>query len=102
MSSRFLVALKATGTTALKIVGISVAPKATVDRNVNSHCWQDSGSSKSYCDRVKKVAEPSEMEILNVADPHFSQCGGPTCEGDQCDSLCGGPTSNGNVTYEYP
>ena len=20
--------------------------------------------------------------MLNVVDPHFSQCGGPTCEGD--------------------
>ena len=38
VSSRFLVALKATGTSALKIVGIFVALKATVDRNVNSHC----------------------------------------------------------------
>ena len=35
MSSRFLVALKATGTSALKVVGILVALKATVDRNVN-------------------------------------------------------------------
>ena len=102
MSSRFLVALKATGTTALKIVGISVAPKATVDRNVNSHCWQDSGSSESYCYRVKKVADPPEMEILNVADPHFSQYGGPTCEGEKCDSLCDGPTSDGNVSNESP
>ena len=55
VSSRFLVALK-----------------ATVDRNVNSHCWQDSGSSESYGFRVKKVPDPPEKEILNVADPHFS------------------------------
>ena len=38
MSSRFLVALKATGTLALELVGILVALKAAVDRNVNSHC----------------------------------------------------------------
>ena len=81
---------------------ILMALKATVNRNVNSHCWQDSGTSESYGDRVKKVGDQAEMEILNVAGPHFSQCGGATCEGDQCDSLCGGPTSNGNLTYEYP
>ena len=28
------------------VVGILVALKATVDRNVNSHCWQDFGSSE--------------------------------------------------------
>ena len=48
VSSRLLVAVIATGTSALKVVGILVAPKATVDRNVNSHCWQDFGSSESY------------------------------------------------------
>ena len=30
----------------------------------------------------KKVSDLPEREILNVADPHFSQCGGPTCEGE--------------------
>ena len=65
MCSRFLVALIATGTSALKVVRILVALKATVDRNVNSHCWQDSSSSESYGDRVMKVADPRE-------------CGGPT------------------------
>ena len=43
---------------------------------------------------MKKVAVPPEKEILNVADPHFSQCGRHTCEGEQGDSLCGGPTSD--------
>ena len=38
VTSRFLVALKATGTSALKVVRILVAVKAAVDRNVNSHC----------------------------------------------------------------
>ena len=28
----------------------------------------------------KKVADPLKKEILNVADPHFFQCGGPTYE----------------------
>ena len=40
---------------------------------------------------MKKVADPPEKEILNVADPHFLQCGGPRCEGEQCDSLCNDP-----------
>ena len=44
MSSRVLVALKVTGTSALKVVGVLVALKATVDRNVNSNF----GSSESY------------------------------------------------------
>ena len=34
--------------TALKVVGILVALKATVKRNVNSHCSQNFGSSNSY------------------------------------------------------
>ena len=100
VSSRFLVALIATGTSTLKVVAILVVLKATVDRNVNSHGWQDSSSSESYGYRVSKVADPPEKEILNVADPHFSQCGGSTYEGKQCNSLCGGPTSEGNVRYE--
>ena len=69
VSSRFLVALKATGTSALKVITILVALKATidknvnshfdrtlvplktaVDRNVNSHCRQEFGSSeKLHC-----------------------------------------------------
>ena len=36
MSSRFLVALIATGTSTLKVVGNLVALKATVDRDVTS------------------------------------------------------------------
>ena len=46
----------------------------------------------------KKVTDPPEREILNVADPHFLQRGGPTCEKEQCDALCGRPTSDGNVS----
>ena len=57
-----------------------VAPKTIVDRDVNSHCCQDSTSSEIYGYRVRKVANPTEKEILNVVDPHFSQCGGHTCE----------------------
>ena len=38
VSSRFLVALIATGTSTLRVVGILVALKATVDKNVDSHC----------------------------------------------------------------
>ena len=64
MSSRFLVALIATGTSALK-VGILVALKATVNRNVISYCLRDFSGSESYSDKVMKVAEPPE-------------CGGPT------------------------
>ena len=77
MSFRFLVALKVTGTSALKVVEILVALRATVGRNVNSHCLQDSDSSESSGYRVKKVMDPLEREILNVVDPYFSQCGGP-------------------------
>ena len=36
------------GTSALKVVEILVAPKAMVNRNVNSHFSQNLGSSKSY------------------------------------------------------
>ena len=38
VNSRLNVALKATGNSALKVVGILAAQKATFDRNVNSHC----------------------------------------------------------------
>ena len=71
-----------------------------VDKNINSHCRQDSNNSESYGYRMRKVADPPEREILNVADPHLSQCAGPTCEGKSCNSLGGGPTSEGNVSYE--
>ena len=47
VSSGFLVALKATGTSALKVVAIFVALKATVNRNVSSHCCQEFRSSES-------------------------------------------------------
>ena len=50
VSSRFLVALIATGMSTLKVVGILVALEAAVDINVNSHCWQDIGSfEKLHC-----------------------------------------------------
>ena len=61
MSFRLLVALIATGTSALKVVEILVDLKDTVK---------------------SKVADPPKRKILNVADPHFSQCGGSTCEGE--------------------
>ena len=47
-SSRFLVVLKATGTSALRVVEILIALQATGDRNVKSHCWRNFGSSESY------------------------------------------------------
>ena len=97
-----MVALKATGTSVLKVVGTLVALKATVDKNVNCHCWQDFGSSESYGYSVKKVVEPPESDLMDphLADPHFSQCDGSTCEVEQCDALCGRPKSDGNVNYE--
>ena len=73
--------------------------KATVHRNRNSHCWQDSGKPESYVCRVKKVVGPPKRVMLNVADLHFSQCGGFTCE-EECNSLRGGPTSEGNESYK--
>ena len=57
-----------------------VALKTKVDRNVNSHCWEDFDRSESYDYRVKKVADQLEKEIPHVVDPHFSQRGGPICE----------------------
>ena len=51
MSSRFLVALKATGTSVLKVAGILVALKATVGRNVNSHCCQNLVALEAIVDR---------------------------------------------------
>ena len=77
VSSRFLVALKATETSVLKVADILVALKTVVDRNVNSHCWHDSGSSESYGYRMKKVADPPEREILNVTDPHSHSVADP-------------------------
>ena len=67
---------------ALKVNRTLVVLKATVDGNVSSHCWQDSGSSESYDYRVKTVADLPLKKVLNVADPYFSQCDGPTCEGE--------------------
>ena len=45
MSPWLLVDLKATGKSAIKVVRILVALKATVESNVNSHCRQDFGSA---------------------------------------------------------
>ena len=80
VSSRCLVALTATGTSTLKVVGILVALYATVDKKVNSHCLQDSSSSESNVYKVKKVADSPEREIVNLANLNFSQFGVPTCE----------------------
>ena len=77
-----LVALKATRMSALKVDRILEALKATVNKNVNSHCGQNSGSSENYGWRVKKVADPPEKKILNMADPHFSHCGGSRRQGE--------------------
>ena len=54
--SRFLLALIDTGTSTLKVVGILVALKAIKEAS-------------------RKVEDPPERKILNVADPHFAQCG---------------------------
>ena len=56
MPSRFLLALIDTGTSTLKVVGILVALKAIKEA-------------------TRKVEDPPERKILNVADPHFAQCG---------------------------
>ena len=48
------------------------------------------------------MMDPPKRKTLNVADPHYSQCGRPTCEGELCNSLRSGPTSDGNVSYEKP
>ena len=47
-STQCEVVVEATGASTLKVFGILSAIKATVDRNVNSHCWQDFTSSESY------------------------------------------------------
>ena len=60
MPFRFLVALGATGTSALEVVGILVA------------------LFESYGYTGRKEKGTPERKILNVADPNFSQCGGPT------------------------
>ena len=82
MSSGFLVAVIATGTSILTVVEILVALWVTVDKDVNSNCWQDFSTSESYGHREKKVSDSPERRILNVADPYFLQCGGPTREGE--------------------
>ena len=48
MSFRCWGALEATGRSTIKVAGILVTIKATVDVNVNSHCWHDFGSSENY------------------------------------------------------
>ena len=43
---------------------------------------RETKATKSPVSYGKKVVDPPEREILNVADAHFSQCDGPTCEGE--------------------
>ena len=47
-----------------------VTLEAAVDRNVSSYCWKD---SESYSYKAKKVADPLEKEMLNVADPQVKE-----------------------------
>ena len=47
-SSKHIVTLKTTGMSALKIDKILAAVEATVDRNINCHCWYNFGSSENY------------------------------------------------------
>ena len=82
VSSRFLIALISTGMSTLKVFGILVALQTTVNKNSNSHCWQDSSSSERYGYRVRKVVEPPERENPKFGGPTSSQCGGLTCEGE--------------------
>ena len=98
---RILIALKAMVTdwkggrpTFLSVTG----PR--VRRNNGIHCvkYPQVREMHSFVSYSKKVADPPERKILNVADQHFSQCGRPACEGEQCDALCGRPTSDGNVS----
>ena len=72
--------LQSTGLSTTTNDEILVALNAIVDRNFNSHRWQDSGSSESYGYGVKKVEDSPEKEMLNIAEPYFSYCSGPTCE----------------------
>ena len=73
---------------------ILVALKSIVGRGVNSHCWNNSGSSECYGHRV--MMDPPDREMINVVDSYFLQCGRPICEGELCNSLCGGSTGEGN------
>ena len=43
----------------------------------SSDSCQDFSSSESYNYRGRKVADPPERKILNVANPHFSQVADP-------------------------
>ena len=69
MPSRFSVALKATGNTALKVVGILVVQKAMTDRNVNSHCCQVFSSSEKLlrCQQLTGRTVPSRFTAALIA-----------------------------------
>ena len=67
--------MKATGMSALKVDRILAALKAIVDRKSNP--------TLGRILVVKKVAVPAEKENVKCADPHFSQSGEFTCEGEQ-------------------
>ena len=66
---------------------VLVALKAIVDRNYNSHRWQDSGTSERYCYSVKKVEDPPEIEMRtpishSATDPHVRGNNIIHCVGD--------------------
>ena len=63
-----------------------VALKATGNKDANSHCWQDPGSSESYDYREEKVVDSSEKRYI--------KCGGFTFFTVWL--LCDRPTSEGN------
>ena len=76
VTSRFLVALLATGTSALKVVGILVALKATVTEEGR---WRTHQKGKSYMWRTHishSVADPhvrGDNVIHCVADPQLME-----------------------------
>ena len=55
-------------------------PQVTEKRKSALKSCRDFSSSKSYGYRGRKVAHPPKRKVLNVAEPHFSHCGGPICE----------------------
>ena len=57
-------------------------PKRDGKVNLSSQSCQDFGSSDSYGYKGRKVADPPERKFINVANPHLSECGVPTCEGE--------------------
>ena len=67
-------------TTTVDRILVGQATLSTPIVDVKRSVFQVSGSSERYGYRVKKVADPPERETLNLADSHFSQCYGSTCE----------------------